>query len=228
MGVLAFIAAESRELSGLLARAGQVHRLDLDVAFGRGFALDGRDAVGVANGPGPELAGRALDVLRGGYELDAVISIGYCGALDPALRPNDIVVGASVNGSLTRSPVTSRGHACGGVFSSDRVVISAREKHELHNTGAIAVEMEAGALALRAGNWGVPFYCVRVVTDTAAESLPLDFNACRGSDGRFSRSRIIMAALRRPGVLFPELMKLDRRCRTASEALGDFVADCRF
>src|SRR5581483_9357634 len=197
MGVLAFIAAESREFSGLLARATQVRRLDLDVAFGRCFELHGHAALAAANGPGPELAGKALDVVRGMYELEAVISIGYCGAVDPVLRPNDIVVGARVNGNPARLPSTTRDHVSGVVFSSDRVVVSAREKQDLRQTGAIAVEMEAAGLAARAERWCIPFYCVRVVTDTAAESLPLDFNACRASDGRFSRSRIIMAALRR-------------------------------
>lgn len=228
VGVLAFIAAESRELSGLLAHATELRRLELGVAFGRGFRLHGRAAVAVANGPGPDLAGRALDVVRGRYELDAVISIGYCGALDAALGPNDVVVGAAVNGVAARCPGAARRHASGAVLSADRVVVSAEEKQKLQGTGAIAVEMEAAALATRAQEWGVPFYCVRVVTDTAAESLPLDFNTCRASDGRFSRSRIVLAALRRPGLVFPELMKFERRCRTASEALGDFVADCRF
>jgi nucleoside phosphorylase len=107
-------------------------------------------------------------------------------------------------------------------------VTSVEEKSGLARTGAIAVEMEAEALAERAESWGVPFYCVRIVTDTAAEVLPLDFNALRDADGRFRRSRILLAALRRPGVLVPRLMRLDRRCRDASVVLGDFIADCRF
>ena len=54
-------------------------------------------------------------------------------------------------------------------------------------TGAIAVEMES---ALRcfcdgAAEWGVPFFCVRAVSDTAADSLPLDFNQFRDAEGRF-------------------------------------------
>jgi len=88
--------------------------------------------------------------------------------------------------------------------------------------------MEAAALAERAESWGVPFYCVRIVTDTASEALPVDFNAYRDADGRFSRSRILLAALRRPGVLVPRLMQFNRRCRDASAVLGDFVASCRF
>lgn len=228
VGVLAFIAAEAREFAGLLARAGGVARLDAGVEFGRQFTLGGRAAVAVANGPGPVLAGQALDVLKGTFELDAIISIGYCGALDSALEAGDVVVGTSVNETRALEPHIGRAHAQGAIVSADRVVNTAEEKQALRSTGAIAVEMEAAALAGRAHAWNVPFYCVRVVTDTAAESLPLDFNLCRTSEGRFSRSRIVLAALRRPGVLFPELMKLERRCRRASDRLGDFIADCRF
>src|SRR5579884_3878588 len=181
LGVLAFVAAESREVTGLLARAARVRRVDLGVDFGREFELNARPAVVVANGPGPELAGAALDAVRGRYELDAVVSMGYCGALDEGLAANDIVVGTAVNDARAICPTTDRVHASGVVFSSDRVLVSAEEKRELQQTGAIAVEMEAAALAGRAQRWGIPFYCVRVVTDTALESLPIDFNACRAS-----------------------------------------------
>lgn len=228
MGVFAFIAAEPRELTGLLARVRATRRLDARVDFGRWFDFSGHAAVAVANGPGPVLAGRAMDTVKGTCELDAIISTGYCGALDASLAPNDIVIGTAVNGTGARKPETEQAYASGSILSSDRVVMTALEKEALRRTGAIAVEMEAGALVDRARSWNVPFYCVRVVTDTAAESLPLDFNLCRTSEGRFSRSRILMAALRRPGVLFPELMKLDRRCRQASNRLGEFIADCRF
>jgi len=88
--------------------------------------------------------------------------------------------------------------------------------------------MEAAAVAERARQWNIPFYCIRVVTDTAWESFPLDFNRMRDASGRFSRSKIIAAACRKPVAVFPELMKLDRRCKDAAEALGDFIAGCRF
>ena len=34
-----------------------------------------------------------------------------------------------------------------------------------------------------AAEWGVPFYCVRAVSDTASEDMPLDFNLYRDSEG---------------------------------------------
>ncbi len=80
----------------------------------------------------------------------------------------------------------------------------------------------------RAKRYHVPFYAVRVVTDTCEESFPLDFNQMRSADGRFSRARILAAALRKPGTVFPELIKLNKRTKRAAQALGDFLADARF
>ena len=94
--------------------------------------------------------------------------------------------------------------------------------------GVLCVEMEAAAVATRARDWNMPFYAVRVVTDTYAETFPLEFNHMRSKDGRFSRVRILGAALRRPFAVFPELIKLNSRTKRAARALGDFLADSRF
>jgi len=114
------------------------------------------------------------------------------------------------------------------LLSIDRVVSTAAEKAELGNAGADAVEMEAAAVAARAQQWNVPFYAVRVVTDASYETFPLDFNQMKRPDGRFSRARILGAALRRPFAVFPELIKLNGRTKRAARALGDFLADSRF
>ena len=228
MKVLAFIAAEKRELDGILSRATALETLRWPVAFARGFRLNGQGAVAVANGPGPKLAGCALDVIRERRKIRGVVSVGYCGALKPGLDAKEIAVATRVNGRNALTPAVSRAFTAGPVLSADRVVTSVEEKARLARTGAIAVEMEAGALAERAEAWGVPFYCVRIVTDTASEAFSLDFNLLRDADGRFRRSRILLAALRKPGVLLPQLMRLNRRCRDASAMLGDFIADCRF
>jgi hypothetical protein len=87
--------------------------------------------------------------------------------------------------------------------------------------------MEAAAIAEKAKEWGVPFYSIRAVSDTASEDMPLDFNLYRDAAGRFSRSRIALAAMARPFSAIPALLRLNRHCRIAAESLGDFFADCR-
>jgi nucleoside phosphorylase len=227
-GVLAFVAAESRELVGILQCAAACNVLRWPVQFAREFVFNGQPAVGVANGPGFPLAGAALDTVRERRNIRGVVSVGYCGALRRGLERNDIVIATEINSQTVQTPFSERPFIPGAVLSDDHVVVSSGEKSRLALSGAIAAEMEAEALRQRAEAWGVPFYCIRVVTDTADEELPLDFNRLRDADGRFSRSRILLAALRRPGVLAPKLLRFDRRCRSASAALGEFIADCRF
>jgi adenosylhomocysteine nucleosidase len=231
--LFACVAAEAREFSGVLRHAERVEKLDWPLDFARKVWLNGRVAVLVANGPGPKLAVEAVDRLRKQEEIAALVSTGFCGALDPSLQPCDIfvateVISAQANHVAVEPASSNHSAKTGKLLSNDRVVVTQSEKTELRSTGADAVEMEAAAVAERAREWNVPFYCIRVITDTAAESFPLDFNRMRDSEGRFSRARIIAAACKRPGVVFPELIKLNRRCNDAAKALGDFIAGCRF
>jgi adenosylhomocysteine nucleosidase len=232
-----------------------VSKLDWPVDFARRVWLNGKAVVLVANGPGPKLAGEAVEIAKGHEELSGLVSTGFCGALDPALKALDIFVANQIlSQPNSKLPIAVHvgqailpaagipagldhaGSKAGGrqeclphkLLSLDRVVSTVAEKRELYATsGACAIEMEAAGVAEKAKEYDLPFYCIRVVTDTAAESFPLDFNRMRDASGRFSRTKIIAAALRRPRV-FPKLIELNKRCKLASEALGDFIADTRF
>jgi adenosylhomocysteine nucleosidase len=239
--LLAFVAAERREFDGMLGRAERVTKLDWPLRFARMAWVNGEPMVLVANGPGPKLAGGAAEIARKYQELRGLVSTGFCGALNPALKPCDIFVATEVvtpshdgEGVVAQPLADAHGSVTGGsvrtgkLLSIDRVVSTASEKAQLHKTGADAVEMEAAAVAAKAADWNLPFFCVRVVTDTAAESFPLDFNQMRDVDGRFSRIKILTAALRRPGSVVPGLLRLNKRCKDASQALGDFIVDASF
>ena len=249
--MLAFVAAERLEFDGMLRKADRVAKLDWPIRFARMAWVNGEPMVLVANGPGPKLAGWAAEIARKHQELRGIVSTGFCGALNPALEPCDIFVATEVvtlshdgkgvvgqpladaRGSVTCGSVAGGSLARGSVrtgklLSIDRVVSTASEKAQLHQTGADAVEMEASGVGEKAAEWKIPFYCVRVVTDTAAESFPLDFNGVRDAQGRFSRIKILAAALRRPGSVMPGLLKLNKRCKDASEALGDFIVNASF
>lgn len=202
------VAAESRELSGI-AKCEQ--------------ARGGRWRT-VATGPGVQRVAEALreQALREEGNVEGVVSVGFCGALDPDLAVGDIVVG---DGDVTSQLPFVRGK----ILCVDRVAVTASEKSDLRRrTGAAAIEMESAAVQAKAREWGVPFRCVKVVSDVAGEDMPLDFNLYRDASGNFSRSRIALAALARPFTAIPGLMRLDRNCRAAAEKLGEFLADCKF
>ena len=212
------VAAEAREFEGILKRAGEARRLPWPgAAFSREIVSNNRRWLLIANGPGPRLVDHALQIKP---SVDRVVSIGFCGALDPALRIGDIVVSGEVPEELGASFVQ------GDVLSLDRVAITAAEKGELRaSTQAAVVEMESAAVARKAREWDMPFGCVRVVSDVADENMPLDFNRYRNADGRFSRTRIALAAMGHPFTVLPGLIRLDRNCRLAAERLGEFLAN---
>ena len=211
------VAAEAREFEGILKRAGNVRPLPWPgAAFSREIVTKNRRWLLIANGPGPRLVDHALQTKP---DADRIVSIGFCGALDPTLRIGDIVISGEVPEESGASFVQ------GDVLSLDRVAITAAEKGKLRaSTQAAVVEMESAAVARKAREWELPFGCVRAVSDVAQENLPLDFNRYRDADGRFSRARIALAAVGHPFTVLPGLIRLDRNCRLAAERLGEFLA----
>ena len=213
------------------------------MAFAAAAVLNGMKYVFAANGPGPRLAGRVLEVAeveagRAGHKIliGAVISTGFCGALDPELAVGDIVEATSVldvdtsRQYASRTVSTNARRVCGVVLSSDRVAVTVEEKSKLRTKvkGAAAIEMEAAAIAPWATARSIPFYCLRAVSDCAGDELPLDMNGMRDREGRFDRLKIAGNALMKPWTRIPGLLKLDRDCRVAEEKLGVFFANCRF
>ncbi len=228
------MAAEAREFVGVRRLCRREKKLDWPVRFAREAELAGRRWVLVANGAGRKLAGEACEIGWNKVRPDILVSTGFCGALDPALKAGEVLVATEVESldeaplMKTRQPQSGAAAATGRVISTNCVVQTVEQKAALHARGASAVEMEAAAVGFRAKKWGVPFYCVRAVTDLAHETLELDFNAVRASDGHLSTALILWAALRRPNPLASELYRLNRRSRLAARALGEYLADCQF
>jgi len=210
-------------------RAARVERLLWPISFAYRLWWNDQPVIIVANGPGPKLAGEAVDIAERQEKVDGLVSIGFCGALSPALRPSDIFVATEIAGvGPAALPAAMRpGYKTGKLLSINRVACTAAEKSDLRKSGADAVEMEAAAVAQRAQDRRLPFYAIRVVTDTADECLPLDFNQMRDRQGRFDRGMILRAGLCRPSAI-PGLIQLGRRSKAAAEVLGDFIADARF
>jgi hypothetical protein len=112
------------------------------------------------------------------------------------------------------------------MLSQDRIANDAAEKQRLQAHGAIAVDMEAAGIAARAKRAELPFCCIKVVSDRASESFPLDLNKMRSIEGRIARGKIGIYALGHPG-LIRELLHWRRRTVDAAKALGEFLVSCR-
>ena len=124
-------------------------------------------------------------------EVNGIINTGFCGALDPALRVGDIVVSATF--TLPREPLTAREieflrSTVVAVTSAEKSAVARKDRRHRRS------RWKRPRCKKIAPEWGVPFYCIRAVSDAAAEDMPLDFNLYRDADGRFSRCRIALAA----------------------------------
>ena len=185
-----------------------------------------------ANGVGAERAATAVDQALAESPIDAVVSTGFCGAVDHVLALEDIVVATEIIAGTRRypalAPKTSKPCFAAPIASIDHVAQTAAEKANLNLTGAVAVEMEAAGVAERAAAHGLPFYCVKVVTDLASEDMANDFNSALRPDGHFATMDILRSSLRQPLVRIPELIRLRKRCARSALLLGEFIADCRF
>src|SRR5688572_16300948 len=116
------VAAEPRELANFPGMVGQ--RLDWPLDYAArlgGWIL-------VANGAGPVRAAEAVEVALARIHVRAVVSTGYCGALDASLQVADLVVATRVNGHEACLPVSDRRRTVGAVISTDRVVQTIGEK----------------------------------------------------------------------------------------------------
>jgi len=227
-GALVFIAAEPRECTDWIAHWDSVQTLAYPVHWARAGKWKGRDVIAIANGAGSE---RAHAAAAAAGKPSGLCSIGFCGALDSALRPGDVFIASEVrNGTKSWRVNRPAGPpaASGALTSIHRVARTVAEKRDLRATGARAVEMEAAGVARASEELRVPFYCIRAVSDLAEENLENDFNAALRADGRFSVPRIVVGALASPWKRFGELVTLKQRTELASKNLGEFLANCTF
>jgi hypothetical protein len=88
--------------------------------------------------------------------------------------------------------------------------------------------MEAVGVARASHQLGVPFYCVRAVSDLANEEFANDFNKILMPDGRFNIPALLLNAAARPWKRIPELARLAHRTALASKNMGEFLALCRY
>src|SRR2546429_279660 len=112
-------------------------------------------------------AGALVDWLVAGdlVAAESVVALGADG------RPDERLPGVGAGLAAWAAGRGFRVHA-GALVASPVVLDTAAAKAALGATGALAVDMESGALAAAARARGVPFAALRAVLDAAGEALP--------------------------------------------------------
>lgn len=197
-------------------------------------------AVLCLSGMGFERADKAVRQVIERFKPCMLISSGFAGGLREGLECGDVLAYKRLLNSnyaqpsalmLERFAAAAERAASEGIravsadgVTSAKVAGTAREKAKLRELfKAEAVDMEAGAVAGAAADFGLPWAAVKVVSDTFAESMPLNFEALTDKEGQVDKLRTALAALLRPAAI-PQLLRMARTAPMAAGNLARFLA----
>jgi nucleoside phosphorylase len=191
----------------------------------------------VETGMGADATGKALDWLLGGpllgnvpYRPRMILSAGFCAGLRTEHVVGDLFLATEMVDTLGGVwPTTWPGDLPPGrwepplhrgrLLTVSGVVGTPDEKHALgEKYDALGADMESATVAKACAERGVPFGCLRAVSDTAAEGLsPRLVSALAG--GRVSPFRLMAGVVRSPHMV-GELWRLARNTSKAGRQLA--------
>jgi adenosylhomocysteine nucleosidase len=201
----------------------------------RGWSRETRNGVGIWRrregegewiaafaGVGVAAAARAFAEVERDGPIDAVISAGWAGALrgEFATGRSYVVTGVVDARSGERFPANAPAGEC-LLATSDRIADQEEKRRLAAAYGAALVDMEAAGVARLAGIRGIPFHCVKGISDGPGDRLP-DMNGFISPEGRFRLAPFLFFAAVRPWH-WPALARLGRNSRKSALSLRESV-----
>lgn len=182
----------------------------------------------LAGGGTPEGAAEVTNqLLRQG--VNELVSFGFAGGLDPALRPGAVVIPTTivVDGKSYAADADLAGRFGGltphRLFAGREIAADAAIKRRLHATmHAHAIDLESGSVARVAQAHGVPFIAVRAISDAAERDLPPAALLALDRQGRVDLIGVLGSLLRQPTQL-PGLLRLASDAARARRALVELT-----
>ncbi len=242
MNRFAIIAAMAGELKPLVR--GWQHERREGVDLWRWDSLDDEgevsEWVAACAGAGVEAATRAFAEIERDGPISMAITTGWAGALSEEFVPGRAYVVSGVVDARTgerfktgdaadsgdcspRFQNRDLGHPGLWLVTSSRVA-GVKEKQRLGAAyGAGLVDMEAAGVARLARMRGIPFYCVKGISDGYRDQLP-DFNRFISPDGRFQLARFVVFCILRPWY-WPRLMRMGENSRKAARNIAGSLLD---
>ena len=181
---------------------------------------------------------------------ELVLACGFAGGLNPDLKLGDVVFEIfpiSSRGDEAQTEIGNRQSAIGNqsepphvgcydkliaagakpakIFCADRIATTVADKKKLRaETGADAVEMESAVIHAVCRERGIPCATVRVISDTASEDLPLDFNTLAKPDKSLDFGKLFLTIAKSPGKI-GALMELQKKTSFAAKRLADVLIE---
>jgi adenosylhomocysteine nucleosidase len=170
---------------------------------------------------------------------EALVSWGCAAALDPYLAAGDLVLPAAIfdtDGTLVethagwrswcaeRAGEASLRVTAGILCTSPHVVQGMEAKLRLGRaTGAVAVDMESGAVARTAAEAGIPVIAIRAIADAVDLTIPEGVIRALQPDGHVGIGKLLANLLLHPSEIH-DLLRLGRSFRAAQCTLHTMAA----
>jgi adenosylhomocysteine nucleosidase len=236
IAIIAAMPEETRAIIRVLGHTKKMHMGHLVVYQGR---ASGHDLTIIEAGMGFANATTAARQIIGELRPDLVVSVGFCGGVLEGLQVGDAVVATGLaivsEGGLKEVPVTipeaCRNFVChqaaegrrvfGGLFATTTVIMPKRRLSALLPPDAQfpVVEMESAAIAVLAGEHGIPFAGLRTVSDPFDEELGFSLDEFCDDSMRIRIPKVLLTIIRKPRII-PQLIRLAGNSRVAAGSLG--------
>jgi len=179
----------------------------------------------VLTGIGRQNAGKIVGKMLSPNSFQMVFTCGFAGGLNPDLKIGEVIFEMPVQikdsqGLSLQERLVSAGAKPAKIYCADRIAITVAEKKRLREDTLVdAVEMESAAIHAVCAEHCIPCATIRVISDTANEDLPLDFNALARSDKNLDMGKLFLAIAKSPGKI-GALMELQKKTKFAAEKLA--------
>ena len=219
MSTIAIIAALDRELAPLVSDWRSTQITDQGHAF---RVFEHENSVAVAGGIGPRAAAKAARAIVHRHKPQMLLSAGLAGGLIHTAK-----VGSVITPALVVDAATATQYRCdtgeGIVVTAAEVTGTASKQALAARFRAIAVDMEAAAVAEVARQEQIAFRCVKAISDEVDFPMP-PLNQFVDQQGRFQNARFTAWLLVHPQY-WAATAALARNSKSASQALCKYLSE---
>jgi adenosylhomocysteine nucleosidase len=219
---IGIIAAMPGELKPLVQGWKQLHASHGE-AMWQG-TMDETTCIAVCAGMGTGAAERACAMAAQQGALSALVSMGWAGALSCGMQPgssyvvNEVVDASSGETFPASDPSHQQNPVSLKLVTLDHVAHPAEKRQLAEKFRAVLVDMEAATVARISRRQGIPFYCLKAVSDVATEKLP-DFSAYTDHLGHLRLPALLAHVAIHPGY-WPGLARVSKNTKTGAVAMA--------
>ena len=178
--------------------------------------------VAACSGAGADAGVRAFTEIEKDGPISMAVSIGWAGALTENVELGLAYKVSGVIDARTGERFQVADWPQGRLVVTNPIVADEREKRRLAATyRADLCDMEGAIVARLAAMRGIPFYCIKGVSDGLTDRLP-DFNRFISKSGQMQIARFTLFAMLRPWY-WPALLRMGENSRKASQSVAEVL-----